>query len=91
MPKPSIGRWLASKSSTEPTTLDQLGLVVSLAINLMIVLIFLPLILLMWGFQLGDIQAWAYKVGDRLQHRLVPLLADSASSPASSSSRSAIS
>jgi potassium efflux system protein len=59
----SVGRWMASKSSTEPTTLDQLGLAVSLAINLMILVIFLPLILLMWGFQLGDIQAWAYKLG----------------------------
>ena len=59
----SVGRWLASKSSTEEATLDQLGLVVSLAINLLILLVFLPLILLMWGFQLGDIQAWAYKVG----------------------------
>jgi len=56
----SVGRWLAAKSSTDEATLDQLGLVVSLAINLMIVLIFLPLILLMWGFQPGDIQAWAY-------------------------------
>ncbi|MDQ2705692.1 MAG: mechanosensitive ion channel, partial [Pseudomonadota bacterium] len=59
----SIGRWLASKSSTEPTTLDQLGLVVSLAINLLILLVFLPLILLIWGFQLGDIHAWLYRLG----------------------------
>lgn len=59
----SVGRWLASKSSTEAATLDQLGLVVSLAINLMILLVFVPLILLMWGFQPGDIQAWAYKIG----------------------------
>lgn len=59
----SVGRWLASRSSMEVTTLDQLGLAVSLAINLMILLIFLPLILFMWGFQLGDIQAWAYKLG----------------------------
>lgn len=59
----SLGRWLTSKSSMEATTLDQLGLVVSLAINLMILLVFLPLILFMWGFQLGDIQAWAYKIG----------------------------
>lgn len=58
----SVGRWLASKSSTEVTTLDQLGLAVSLAINLMILLVFLPLILFMWGFQLGDIQAWAYRL-----------------------------
>jgi potassium efflux system protein len=58
----SVGRWLAAKSSTDETTLDQLGLAVSLAINLMIVLVFLPLILLMWGFQPGDIQAWGYRL-----------------------------
>ncbi|RUX80235.1 mechanosensitive ion channel family protein, partial [Mesorhizobium sp. M7A.F.Ca.CA.004.08.2.1] len=55
----TVGRWLSAKSSYEDTALDQLGLVVSVAINVMIVLVFLPLILLMWGFQLGDIQAWA--------------------------------
>ena len=59
----SVGRWIASKSSTDATTLDQLGLAVSLAINLLVLLIFLPLILLMWGFQLGDIEAWAYRLG----------------------------
>ncbi|SDA44924.1 mechanosensitive ion channel family protein [Mesorhizobium qingshengii] len=58
----SVGRWLSANSSYEDTALDQLGLVVSVAINLMIVLVFLPLILLMWGFQPGDIQAWAYKL-----------------------------
>ncbi|TPJ51543.1 MULTISPECIES: mechanosensitive ion channel family protein [unclassified Mesorhizobium] len=58
----SVGRWLSANSSYEDTALDQLGLVVSVAINVMIVLVFLPLILLMWGFQLGDIQAWAYKL-----------------------------
>lgn len=58
----SAGRWLSANSSYEDTALDQLGLVVSVAINLMIVLVFLPLILLMWGFQPGDIQAWAYKL-----------------------------
>lgn len=58
----SVGRWLSANSSYEDTALDQLGLVVSIAINVMIVLVFLPLILLMWGFQPGDIQAWAYKL-----------------------------
>lgn len=58
----SAGRWLSANSSYEDTALDQLGLVVSIAINLMIVLVFLPLILLMWGFQPGDIEAWAYKL-----------------------------
>ncbi|MBZ9798065.1 mechanosensitive ion channel family protein [Mesorhizobium sp. ES1-4] len=58
----SVGRWLSANSSYEDTALDQLGLVVSIAINLMIVLVFLPLILLMWGFQPGDIEAWAYRL-----------------------------
>ncbi|MCA0026874.1 MULTISPECIES: mechanosensitive ion channel family protein [unclassified Mesorhizobium] len=58
----SVGRWLSANSSYEDTALDQFGLVVSVAINVMIVLVFLPLILLMWGFQPGDIQAWAYKL-----------------------------
>ena len=58
----SVGRWLAAKTNTDDATLDQLGLVVSLAIDLMIILVFLPLILFMWGFQLGDIQAWAYRL-----------------------------
>lgn len=58
----SVGRWLSTNSSYEDTALDQLGLVASIAINLMIVLVFLPLILLMWGFQPGDIEAWAYKL-----------------------------
>ncbi|RNJ43224.1 mechanosensitive ion channel protein [Mesorhizobium erdmanii] len=58
----TVGRWLSANSSYEDAALDQLGLVVSVAINLMIVLVFLPLILLMWGFQPGDIQAWAYKL-----------------------------
>lgn len=62
----SIGRWLSTTASYEETALDQLGLVVSVAINVMIVLVFLPLILLMWGFQPGDIQAWGYKLATGL-------------------------
>lgn len=62
----SVGLWLAGKTGVEETTLDQLGLAVSVALNLMIVLVFLPLILLMWGFQPGDIQAWAYKLATGL-------------------------
>lgn len=58
----SIGRWMAEKGNVEETTLDQFGLAVSVGLNLMIVIVFLPLILLMWGFQPGDIQAWGYKL-----------------------------
>ena len=59
----SLGRWMARKGNTDAATLDQFGLVVSLLINVMILLVFLPLILLMWGFQTGDIEAWAYRLG----------------------------
>lgn len=62
----SIGRRLTDKGNIEETTLDQLGLVISIALNVMIVVIFLPLILLMWGFQFGDIQAWGYKLATGL-------------------------
>ncbi|MHA6684371.1 mechanosensitive ion channel domain-containing protein [Mesorhizobium sp. A556] len=62
----SIGRWLTEKGKVEETTLDQLGLAVSIALNLMIVVVFLPLILLMWGFRPGDIQAWSYKLATGL-------------------------
>ena len=58
----SIGRWMADKGNVEETTLDQFGLAVSVGLNLMIVIVFLPLILLMWGFQPGDIQTWGYKL-----------------------------
>lgn len=62
----SAGTWLGTRSSLDETTLDQLGLAVSIGINLLIVLVFLPLILFMWGFQLGDIQAWGYKLATGL-------------------------
>ena len=46
----------SAASSLDETTLDQLGLVVSIAINLLVVVIGLPLILFLWGFQPGDIR-----------------------------------
>lgn len=62
----SAGRWLTSNANLEENTLDQLGLAVSIGLNLLIVVVFLPLILLMWGFQPGDIQTWSYKLATGL-------------------------
>ncbi len=62
----STGRWLAESGKLEGGTLDQLGLAVSVALNLLIVVVSLPLILLMWGFQPGDIQSWGYKLATGL-------------------------
>ncbi len=58
----SVGRWIAGRTSLEEGTLDQLGLATSIALNLLIVIVFLPMLLLMWGFQFADIQAWTYRI-----------------------------
>jgi small-conductance mechanosensitive channel len=57
----TFGRRIESRFGLDATTLDQLALVVSVAINVLIIVVGLPLILFLWGFQPGDIQAWVYK------------------------------
>jgi potassium efflux system protein len=63
----ALGRRLAHGFSLDETTIDQLGLVVSIAINLLVVVIGLPLILFLWGFQPGDITAWAYNFATQIK------------------------
>ncbi|MCV3240936.1 mechanosensitive ion channel family protein [Mesorhizobium sp. ZC-5] len=63
----ALGRRLARGFNLDDPTLDQLGLVVSVAINLFVVVIGLPLILFLWGFQPGDITAWAYKLATEIR------------------------
>jgi small-conductance mechanosensitive channel len=57
----TLGRRFESRFSLDASTLDQLALVVSIAINILILVVGVPLILFLWGFQPGDIQAWVYK------------------------------
>jgi small-conductance mechanosensitive channel len=52
------GRWF----KVDETVLDQMGLVASVTINILILVIGLPLILLLWGFQPDDIRAWLYRM-----------------------------
>ncbi|MET0483369.1 MAG: mechanosensitive ion channel family protein [Aestuariivirgaceae bacterium] len=63
----ALGRRLESGFSLDETTLDQLGLVVSIGINILVVVIGLPLILFLWGFQPGDITAWAYRLATEIR------------------------
>ena len=63
----ALGRRLARGFSLDEATLDQLGLVVSIAINLFVIVIGLPLILFLWGFQPGDITAWAYQFATEIK------------------------
>ncbi len=57
----ALGRRIESRFNLDASTLDQLALVVSIAINILILVVGVPLILFLWGFQPGDIQAWVYK------------------------------
>jgi small-conductance mechanosensitive channel len=57
-----VGRYLEKRFRMEQIGLDQAGLVAGLGIYALVVLLFIPLILLQWGFQIADIQAWAYRL-----------------------------
>ncbi|WP_048646498.1 mechanosensitive ion channel domain-containing protein [Nitratireductor soli] len=63
--------WLARRlerySPFDETTLDQLGLVASMIINVLVVLIGVPLILLQWGFRWADLTAWSYRLAGQIQ------------------------
>jgi len=54
----SVQRWF----SLDEAELDQVSLVTSILINVVVVAAGLPLILFGWGFQPGDILAWMYRV-----------------------------
>jgi len=58
----AFGRRMARIFNLDESGLDQISLLVSIAINVLIVAMGVPLILFLWGFQPGDISAWAYKV-----------------------------
>ncbi|GAB5505250.1 MAG: mechanosensitive ion channel family protein [Rhizobiaceae bacterium] len=59
--KTAFGQWLDRNFESNQTLEDQLGLLFSVSINLMVVAIGIPLILLQWGFQWGDITTWALR------------------------------
>lgn len=56
------GRYLERRFQLEQVGLDQIGLAAGLGIYALVVLFFIPLILLQWGFQPADIESWAYRV-----------------------------
>lgn len=57
-----VGRYLEKRFRMEQIALDQAGLVAGLGIYALVILFFIPLFLLQWGFQIADIQAWAYRI-----------------------------
>lgn len=60
--KTTVGRRLDARYNFDEQTEDQLGLLVGIVVNGLILLIGIPLILLQWGFQWGDIYAMVYSL-----------------------------
>lgn len=56
----AAGRKLAERFNFTEVALDQTGLVAGLGIYAFALLFGIPLILLTWGFQIADIEAWIY-------------------------------
>ncbi len=65
--KTTLGRRLDGRFQFDEAREDQLGLLASVIINLLVVLVGVPLILLQWGFQWGDLSAWAYNVASGIR------------------------
>lgn len=57
-----LGQRLAERYQLNEVVLDQAGLAASLGIYMIVALLGLPGILLQWGFQIGDIESWAYRI-----------------------------
>ncbi len=57
-----LGQWLRHRFSMTDETLDQLGMVAGIAINVFVLLIGVPLMLLQYGFQTADLQSWFYGI-----------------------------
>ncbi len=63
----ALGRRLGERWRIEEATFDQLGLASSILINIFVLFVGLPLILLQWGFQWGDIRSWAYSIATEIR------------------------
>ncbi|AKH99726.1 small-conductance mechanosensitive channel [Hoeflea sp. IMCC20628] len=57
-----IGRRIETKYQPGHVALDRSGLAAGLLINLLVLLLGVPLILLLWGFQVQDIELWFYRI-----------------------------
>ncbi|MGH6860554.1 MAG: mechanosensitive ion channel family protein [Phyllobacterium sp.] len=62
-----LGRAIQTRFGMDETTLDQLGLVASIVIYVFVILLGIPVILLLWGFQWSEMTAWFLNVATGFQ------------------------
>jgi potassium efflux system protein len=62
----ALGGVLRQRFRLEEAALDQLGLAASVATYVLIVCVGVPLVLLQWGFQWGDITTWAHRLATNI-------------------------
>lgn len=55
-----LGHGLTKRFHLDETSQDQIGLAISIVMNILVLAIGVPLILLQWGFQWSEIRAWTY-------------------------------
>ncbi|SDN98235.1 mechanosensitive ion channel family protein [Phyllobacterium sp. OV277] len=53
-----LGRTIQTRFGIDESTLDQLGLIASIVINVFVLLLGIPIILLLWGFQWSEMTVW---------------------------------
>ncbi len=58
----AIGSRLEKRFGLSAVALDQIGLAASLGTYALVISVFVPLLFLQWGFQIADIQSWAYRI-----------------------------
>ncbi len=62
-----LGAALTRRFGLDDKAVDQLGLVFSISINLLVLCIGIPVILLQWGFQWSDVGHWVYSVASEIR------------------------
>ena len=63
----ALGRRVDRRFRVDESIFDQLGLATSILISILVLLVGVPLILLQWGFQWGDIRSWAYSIATEIR------------------------
>ncbi|MBZ9788754.1 mechanosensitive ion channel family protein [Rhizobium sp. 3T7] len=58
----SLGRFLQKRFKLGPVAIDQAGLLVGMCISAIALMVGIPLVLLLWGFHIQDLQLIAYRL-----------------------------